>query len=703
MKTQVSPPDVDAVLRGLKPFQRDTVDYVFRRLFTDPDATSRFLVADEVGLGKTLVARGVIACAINHLWETVERVDVIYICSNSSIAHQNINRLNVTGQKDFQIASRMTLLPVTVRDLKKNKLNFISFTPGTSFDLRSRLGTMDERALLYWLLDHAWGLRGARPLNVLQGNAYPENFRNHVQWFRQEHKIDETLADEFAAALDRHGKQQQANGERTIRARFKGLCERFQRIRENIPDKDAWDRIEFVGELRALLATTCLSELQPDLIILDEFQRFRNLLDGTDEASSLARGFFEQPNVRILLLSATPYKMVTLQQEQEDHRGHYDDFIQTVRFLQNNPAQTDRFESLLDDQRQELLRIATDGPARFQTLQRDAEKTLRRIMVRTERLAVTANRNGMLHHVPASNLRLEPGEVSTYLHLQKLARTLSQNDTIEYWKSAPYLLNFMDGYELKVAFEEALGTTDQSVLRSTLQESQGVLLSPEDVVAYREIDPGNGRLRAMAEDVIHNGLWKTLWLPPCLPYYQLGEPFSAKPVTSFTKRLVFSAWRVVPRAMSALLSYEVERRIFTSLDARPQNTPEARKRRRPLLRFARAKGRYTGMPLLTLIYPCKTLARDFCPFEKLAARQPTDPVPTLTSLVEETQAKIEARLQKLGSGRVKSGPEDESWYWAAPLLLDLQSEKAATVEWFDQPDLAQIWAGSEADSADGEE
>jgi hypothetical protein len=693
MKTKVTPPDIDTVLRGLKPFQRDTVDYVFRRLFTDSDATRRFLVADEVGLGKTLVARGVVAHAINYLWEKVERVDVIYICSNSSIAHQNINRLNVTGQKDFQIASRMTLLPVTVRNLKKNKLNFISFTPGTSFNLRSNLGTMDERALLYWLLDHAWGLRGARPLNVLQGNAYTKNFRDHVQWFRQEHDIDETLADEFATSLDRHITQQQQDGHRTIRARFKDLCQRFQRIRKdrkNIPDQDAWDRNNFVGELRTLLATTCLSELQPDLIILDEFQQFRNLLDGTDEASSLARGFFEQPNVRILLLSATPYKMLTLQQEQEDDRGHYGDFIQTVRFLQNNPAQTDQFERLLDDRHQEML-------------QREVEQTLRRIMVRTERLAVTTNRNGMLHHVPSSNMRLEPEEVATYLQLQKLARILSQNDTMEYWKSAPYLLNFMDGYEFKVAFEEALGTSDQSVLRSTLRESQGVLLSPEDVAAYRQIDPGNARLRAMAEDVIQNGLWKTLWLPPCFPYYQLGEPFSAAPVTSFTKRLVFSAWRVVPRAISALLSYEVERRIFTTLDARPQNTPEARKRRRPLLRFARAKGRFTGMPLLTLIYPCKTLARDFCPFETLAARQASGAVPPIQPLVEEMRAKIEARLQKVGSGRVKSGAEDESWYWAAPLLLDLQSEKAATREWFDQPDLAQQWAGSDAESPEGEE
>ena len=55
------------VMADLKDFQRATVDYVFKRMYEDPDQVHRFLVADEVGLGKTLVARGLIAKAIDHL------------------------------------------------------------------------------------------------------------------------------------------------------------------------------------------------------------------------------------------------------------------------------------------------------------------------------------------------------------------------------------------------------------------------------------------------------------------------------------------------------------------------------------------------------------------------------------------------------------------------------------------------------------
>jgi len=36
-------------------------------MYLDEDKVHRFLVADEVGLGKTLVARGLIAKVIDHL------------------------------------------------------------------------------------------------------------------------------------------------------------------------------------------------------------------------------------------------------------------------------------------------------------------------------------------------------------------------------------------------------------------------------------------------------------------------------------------------------------------------------------------------------------------------------------------------------------------------------------------------------------
>ena len=187
-KNHLIRPDVQKKLKGLKDFQLDTVEYVFRRLYTDPDCTSKFLIADEVGLGKTLVARGLIAKAVDHLWDTVDRIDVVYICSNLNIAKQNIDRLNITSSREFQHAARATLLPVSIERLKDNKLNFISLTPKTSLDLRSSTGVMRERALLFNILEAEWDVTESLLLNILRGDAGRESFKRTLSILKRHRK-----------------------------------------------------------------------------------------------------------------------------------------------------------------------------------------------------------------------------------------------------------------------------------------------------------------------------------------------------------------------------------------------------------------------------------------------------------------------------------------------------------------------------------
>ena len=104
-------PRPQEILKPLKPFQHRTVDHAFRRLFLDGDSTSRFLVADEVGLGKTLVARGIIARAIDHLWEDVDRIDIVYICSNAGIARANLPKLQIAGASERSVRAGNPVSP----------------------------------------------------------------------------------------------------------------------------------------------------------------------------------------------------------------------------------------------------------------------------------------------------------------------------------------------------------------------------------------------------------------------------------------------------------------------------------------------------------------------------------------------------------------------------------------------------------------
>lgn len=113
--------DVDAVMRGLKGFQQDAVEHVIDRFYGSggADGSGRFLVADETGLGKSVIARGIIARAIQELNEVdaVKRIDIVYICSNADLANQNLQRLNVTGDKHLAMATRLTLLARESRKL----------------------------------------------------------------------------------------------------------------------------------------------------------------------------------------------------------------------------------------------------------------------------------------------------------------------------------------------------------------------------------------------------------------------------------------------------------------------------------------------------------------------------------------------------------------------------------------------------------
>lgn len=576
-------PDVNKILAGLKPFQQKSVGYVFSRLY-GPDHTRRFLLADEVGLGKTLVAKGLIARAIEHLRDRVHRIDVVYICSNHDIARQNINRLNVTGTDDFALASRITLLPIHMgsRQLRDQRLNFVSFTPGTSFDLKSSLGVSTERALLYHLLREVWQLKGVAPIYVLRGYAGVDPFRRQIDCFRNWYDIDPHMADQFAANVTK---------EPRLHDEFIDLCGHFHRADVRVSDDVVQRRNGLIGNLRALLARTCLQSLQPDVIILDEFQRFKHLLsdEHSSEASQLAHDLFrysdEHSEARVLLLSATPYKMYTVSHESAED-DHYTDFLDTVRFL------------LKEDLRE----------------------------------------------------RCEDQEV----------------------------------YE---------------AVRAAAQAS-GMLLPWEAVRSYFAVDPQNPRLRDLQRATVDAGAWRILWVPPSLPYYSLRSPFAELAATQFTKRLVFSNWQVVPKVVATLLSYEAERQMVTGLDKGAQNTPEGRKAIRPLLNFTRSKERLTGMPVLGLLYPSFFLAERFDPLRPLH-EQPVGGRRELDDVLRQAEVVAAEALVSLTEGAPQAGAEDESWYWAAPLLLDQRQNPTAAEAWFADESLPAQWSGT--DESEGED
>lgn len=686
-------PDPTAVLGGLKGFQRDTVEYAFDRLYTASDSTRRFLVADEVGLGKTLVARGVIAKAIDHLWDgdhRVEQIDIVYICSNAQIARQNVRRLQI-GDGRFVRAGRLGLLPRELHDLKANRVNYLALTPGTSFNLRSSMGTAEERVVLYHLLQRVWPDQRKGPMNVLQGYVRNTgNFRWQLEDFKRWGRIDDDLGNAFKRRLVEEGGD--------LRERYEDLCKRFWRTRTRIPQDDRSRQIGFIGHLRAMLAEVCVTALEPDLVILDEFQRFKHLLDGGDATARLARHLFnysdDTADVRLLLLSATPYRMYTLHHESADD-DHYRDFLRTVEFLDPESKENGDLRGLLDDYRQAMYRIESATEPLIRIKER-IEKKLRRVMSRTERLRVSTESDGMLREVPCAGLELTTGDVQDFLALEKIGREVDQSRVLEYWKSAPYLLSFMDDYQLKKKVMARLDMSSGNGLAKLLTAGGRVSPSWEEVEAYARLDPANARLRSLLEWMERGEAWRLLWLPPALPYYAESGPWRTARAQQLSKRLIFSTWQVVPKAVAGVVSYDVERRIFPRFDESVRNTPEERRRRRPLLRFAYSQERQglTGMPVLAILYPSPSLA------------ELGDPIPvpeggaTLADAVDRARGRLEPLLAKLTEPYLGGAREDEAWYWVAPILLDLERHGGSTREWFGRWDLARQWTGEEGDDDD---
>ena len=663
-------------LAGLKDFQKNTVEYVFKRLYGD-DPTSRFLVADEVGLGKTLVARGIIAKTIEHLQDSVGRIDIVYICSNATIASQNIKRLKMRGLDEYlqalgnrartderiTFATRLTYLPKEVQSLNGNKVNFISLTPNTTFDhTRSRGGHADERAILYRMLyDLPLGQDEGRRrwrvglLNILQATAGKENWRTKARNLPAA-DLDPDISREFRqAVLD----------DAELYAALQEGCERFARYRDyrKIPWEDSELRYNLIGKLRGKLASVCLSALEPDLVILDEFQRFKHLLDGEDEASMLATALFAYPDVRVLLLSATPYKMFTLDQE-TDEDDHYPDFIRTLQFLFNDPGKVSAVKSLLSEHRS-TLHACAKGSVCHPGKKAELEQALLKVMCRTERVATTRDHNSMLTEIERT-APLMPADLQQAATVDALAICVKAGESIEYWKSAPYLINFLKHYEFRKKMDAQLPAPSET-LRGILSSANGQLLTKARFAGYQALDPANPRMRVLFEDTIDKGLWQLLWMPPSLPYIEPGGMYRDK--GGLTKALVFSSWSAVPDAVASICSYEAERRMIAGTSVAYS---ELHDKIKPLLRFAVAANdsRLTGMPVIGWLLPSPTLATRIDPLE-IALGRGRGPL-NAQELKDEVKAICRSLIETLPDGG-EGTRADERWYWAAPILLDSQN------------------------------
>ncbi len=551
----------------LAEFQKAAVDRIVER-FRDTSGSGRFLLADEVGLGKTLVARGVVEALRDE--KTRLGFTIVYVCSNSEIAEQNRSKL-CPPEGSSTTAGRLTLLSLRSADVSRNRLQgkvqVFSFTPGTSLQIGQATGIKQERRLLMYLVMRVWGRHVNRKTwrDWFRCGAKVEHWEREASFRTIRKEFSRVIASAFQDRLRREWGDAQVelvdlqSGRKLPPAHLLACLDKCV---DNYVEGNKYanrNRNLVIGCLRHGLARVALDFLAPELIILDEFQRFSDILDESNKEDSVVGKLFGANSSSVLILSATPYKMYTLEHEGADHHV---DFMKTYGFLLDERDGSDGLLRMREMLREFRTRLdagiwaqATD--ATMLELKQRIESELKRVMCRTERNVYLEGAHKGVCEVGAhlgEGLMPKEAEMVEYIRLRHflLRQNIADWNITDFWKSSPSLLSFMDGHYSLIRRLRSTHSVVPTDLLKRPEELDGV--GAENLKFRLLLDKVFGGSRVEPDG---KNRWKFLWVRPTYTYYQDTFFEGEGP----RKHLIFSHWKFVPKAISIVVSEEAGKRI----------------------------------------------------------------------------------------------------------------------------------------------
>ena len=672
--------DIDEIekrtMNMLKDFQAETVkrvDYLFR------NNQNHVLVADEVGMGKTLIGRGVIVkTARQKIEEKCDLCKVVYICSNQNIANQNIRKLDITGRNIVESVSdtRLSMQHLKIMEqasdeaVKDGFIQLIPLTPETSFKMTSGGGSVQERALIFAILKRI------------------PDFKAHIKTLEDFMKYGAVKSWESSEKYlyeSRVAQCEEATGGIYPKNIIDKICsEEFEEIRDILlkhlkeiryKRELSYSDYAVMNKLRVMFAKISVSMLEPDLVIMDEFQRFKFLISDEDsEIGILAKRFFSGRNTKVLLMSATPYKLYYTPEEIDESQGHehFEEFLQVMKFIFNDEAKYTKFDEIWTNY-SVVLRETKSVDTTVIELKNLAEDAMYQGVSRTERISVMDSGDFIDDGSIKYHLQVNENDINSYIQMSALVSNAKVGDNcpIDYVKSCPYLMSFMRKYKIKEQIERYYRKNKYELEN---ERAQNLLwLSRSKISKYEELPKTNARLEALKEKAFINGAEKYLWIPPSMPYYEMQGVYKNSKV--FSKILVFSAWEMVPRMIGVMLSYEAERLTVGKLVNQIKNrdlkntgyfTKGTRKYPSPRLGFNTSNGEARGMTLLTLIYPSKVLADMYSPIESFNKHE------SLKDIEKSIRRRLTGKLRILEEKYrdFSKKKEDKRWYYLAPILMD---------------------------------
>lgn len=551
--------------KKLKDFQKATVEHIVN-IFKSKKQR-RVLLSDEVGLGKTIVSKGVIQ-AVGELSDEYGIWDdntyrVVYICSNANIVKQNTENLgieDVMNIEESRLSMQHFIVAKKVKELQKSKKSkpriLIPLTPGTSFNLQTSAGNMNERALMFAILSHLDDFKDHKTALKNRLNIYGANGDN---WTDIIDKYEKDIKENVCTGYRENISKEVVNDDCYQEAKdllFKAIA---------LNDYNTTNKA--ITLFRIIFCKISMKELNPDLVIMDEFQRFSSLLDleGNSEEAMLTRTFFgKEDGPFILLVSATPYKPFTTLEELNENKidEQYQDFNKLADFLFDGREDI-VFQQVWHDYSKELCHISSDNLDILIAKKNIAEDTMYEAMSRTERYRNSSQDD--------TYLKISTGDIASYCQMQEVLGECNKMSEgrfgvktlpMEYAKSSPYLLSFMDKYKLKEKLAKAYTEHPWKI-----KQKQQYLIKKKNINTYERIPSCNAKLDKLSNILFGEKGEKhgeqLFWIPASHPYYKIPASNVFAKNQDFSKVLVFSAWEMVPRMIACMISYAIEQKSIS--------------------------------------------------------------------------------------------------------------------------------------------
>lgn len=540
----------------LKDFQVTTV----KKILEVFEHRNRYLVADEVGLGKTIVARGVIEGL--KAKKAGSDFRVIYICSNMSLANQNIKKLKLDCMKD----SNFERLVYMAAGEEESGARISALTPDTSFRMKKSNGTAYERSIIFKLL---------REIKELK--PYEDQLKDFLKGNCGDSWENEKTSEEYLSTINlRPGIQKEfqdrmANGGTEL-------------LIKHLNGESDLSKAKMIVKLRRLITDIVLdTQFKADLFILDEFQRFSDLIDydedDPNEFQMSAKKIFGGDN-KILMLSATPFKSYSVFEDHLQNEDHFSSLKKVLNFLFNEKKdhvlELEKKNNLYFECLNAYLSDTQETNAEIKSIKKDIEKFYMEGIARTERCI--AEDKSMINNCSTATLTPAALEIGAYCNIGHADSRL-KHFAIEFCKSSPYPMSFARDYSLH-----------KDIFRNSKTSPDLTLLKYKEINTYSlKVDKQlHGKIGTLVEDTLDSGGDKLLWIPPSIPYYRTNQSINH---TGYSKTLVFSSWSFVPKAISVLLSYEQEKRVFTQ----ERQKKKKKKKHRRTTYFAEDKKRLSAI------------------------------------------------------------------------------------------------------------